>query len=73
MGEFYLTGGTRELEEKVESLEGKVESLERTLRKRNRCFALRIKDIDDRVVFIGRFMCVSLFLSVVAVVMAALF
>lgn len=73
MGEFYLTDGTRELEEKVESLEEKVESLERTLGKRNRCFALRIKDNDDRVVFIGRFMCVSLFLSVVAVVMAALF
>lgn len=61
------------LNDRIRKLEGRVKELERDHEKRKRCFALRIKDLDERTVFIGRFMCVGLFLSVIAVVMAALF
>lgn len=59
--------------DRIRKLENRVRELEKDLAKRKRCFALRIRDLDERTVFIGRFMVVSLFLSVVAVVMAALF
>lgn len=54
-------------------MDKKLEDMDREFEKMKRCYALRIKDLDDRVVFIGRFLCVGLFLSVIAVVMAALF
>lgn len=67
MDEFTLN------DSRIRELECRVKELERDHEKRKRCFALRIKDLDERTVFIGRFMCVGLFLSVIAVVMAALF
>lgn len=54
-------------------MDKKLEDMDREFEKMKRCYARRIKDLDERVLFIGRFMCVGLFLSVIAVVMAALF
>lgn len=61
------------MNDRIRKLEGRVEELERDHEKRKRCFTLRIRGLDKRTVFIGRFMCVGLFLSVIAVVMAVLF
>ena len=54
-------------------MEKRLREMELARRKTTDCHARRILDVEDRTVFIGRFMCVGLFLSVVAVVMAVLF
>ena len=54
-------------------MESETGELRKVMERRQECHARRITDLDDRVVFIGRFLCVGLFLSVIAVVMAALF
>ena len=61
------------MNDRIRKLEGRVKELERDHEKRKRCFALRIRGLDERTVFLGRLMCVGLFLIVIAVVMAVLF
>lgn len=54
-------------------LESETGELRKVMERRQECHARLITDLDDRVAFIGRFLCVGLFLSVIAVVMAVLF
>lgn len=58
---------------RVTTLENEVDAMRTAHAKRLDCHTRRILDLDDRVVFFGKMMVVSMLLSVIAIAMAALF
>ena len=59
--------------DRIWELENRVEELKKEIEKKNRCYARRILDLDERTVFVGKMMVVSIVLSVLAVTISAMF
>lgn len=62
-----------ERNDRIRKLENRMEELKKEIEKKNRCYARRILDLDERTVFVGKMMVVSIVLSVLAVTIAAMF
>ncbi len=58
---------------RIWELENRMEELKKEIEKKNRCYARRILDLDERTVFVGKMMVVSIVLSVLAVTITAMF
>lgn len=57
---------------RLAGLENDVDAMRTAHAKRLECHTRRILDLDDRTAFIGKMLCVSLFLSVISIVLSAL-
>ena len=57
---------------RVITLENEVDAMRTAHAKRLDCHTRRILDLDDRTAFIGKMLSVSLFLSVISIVLSAL-
>lgn len=57
---------------RLATLEKEVDAMWTGNAKRLECHTRRILDLDDRTAFIGKMLCVSLFLSVISIVLSAL-
>lgn len=61
------------LDDRVARLESDLGRLTWESEKRNECFAMWIKKLDARSYFVGKVLCASLFLGVLAICMAVMF
>lgn len=57
---------------RLAGLENDVDAMRTANAKRLECHTRRILDLDDRTAFIGKMLCVCLFLSVISIVLSAL-